>query len=341
MELTQKGEPMPEGSPLVSVVIPCRNEERFIKSCLDSVTAQDYPRDRLEILVIDGMSEDGTRAIVAEYSRQNPLVKLLDNPKRITPCALNIGIKASRGAVIIRMDAHAKYRNDYIAQCVKFLYEYGADNVGGTMITSPQRDTPASRAIVNVLTSRFGVGNSDFRTGISRPKETDTVFGGCYRREVFDRIGYFNENLVRNQDLEFNLRLKRSGGKILMVPEIVSYYYPKAGLGEFWRHNFKDSFWVIYPLKFGVKTFSWRHLAALFFIIGLVLTGILGIFFPLFLRSFLAIAGSYVLASIYFSVTIALKQKEPRFLFLMPVAFACRHISYGLGSLWGAVKVIF
>jgi glycosyltransferase involved in cell wall biosynthesis len=331
---------MPDSLPLVSIVIPCRNEERFIKSCLDSVIDQDYPKDRIEIIIIDGMSEDGTRPIVEQYSQKQAFVKLLVNPDRITPCALNIGIKEAKGEVIIRMDAHAKYKNDYISKCVKYLYEYKADNVGGTMVTLPQQNTISCLAIVSVLTSRFGVGNSDFRTGTRQPKATDTVFGGCYRKDVFDKIGYFNEKLVRNQDLEFNLRLKKSGGKIILVPEIVSYYYPKPSLGEFFKHNFKDSFWVIYPLKFGIKTFSWRHLAALFFILGLLITGIAGVFFPVFLWLFLAVSGSYLLASICFSANIACQNKDIRYLFIMPVAFANRHISYGLGSVWGAIKII-
>ena len=300
--------------PFVSIIIPCRNEEKFIGKCLDSILAQDYPKDRLEVLVVDGMSEDGTREIVERYtdmslrarslachceqseaiSARDKLrnlgiatslpalamtLKLLNNPKKVTPCALNIGIKNAKGEIILWMSAHSRYEKDYISKCVKYLKEYDADNVGGVMITLPRDNAFIGKAIATVLSHPFGVGNSVFRTGAKEPKWVDTVFGGCYKKEVFDKIGLFNESLVRSQDMEFNLRLKKTGGKILLAPDIVSYYYPKSNLKDFFIHNFEDGSWVTYPLKFGIKAFSWRHLIPLFFILGLVGTGILGIFF--------------------------------------------------------------
>ena len=315
--------------PFVSIIIPCRNEEKFIGKCLDSIIAQDYPKDRLEVLVVDGMSEDGTREIIEQFKTMKPrrgpigtisardklrnlgiatslpalamTLKLLNNPKKVTPCALNIGIKNAKGEIILWMSAHSRYEKDYISKCVKYLKEYDADNVGGVMITLPRDNAFIGKAIATVLSHPFGVGNSVFRTGAKEPKWVDTVFGGCYKKEVFDKIGLFNESLVRSQDMEFNLRLKKTGGKILLAPDIVSYYYPKSNLKDFFIHNFEDGSWVTYPLKFGIKAFSWRHLIPLFFILGLVGTGILGIFFSPLLWLFLFVLSSYLLVNLYHS----------------------------------------
>ena len=207
------------------------------------------------------------------------------------------------------------------------------------MITLPAKNTLVAKVIAISLSSRFGAA-SDFRVGSNTVKEVDTVFGGCYKREVFDKIGLFNENLVRSQDMEFNLRLKRAGGKILLVPDIVSYYYPKSNLKDFFLHNIKDGIWAIYPLKFVKMPFKLRHYIPLIFVSGLLGTGLLAIFFPTFFWLFLIAVGLYFLANIYFSIQIIGKEKDIRFLFLMPLAFATRHIGYGLGSVWGLIKLI-
>jgi glycosyltransferase involved in cell wall biosynthesis len=192
----------------VSIIIPCRNEEKYIGKCLDTLLKQDYPKDDLEILVVDGASEDNTKEIVKGYSQKYPFIRLLDNPKKYTPFGLNIGIKLSKGKIIIRTDAHSGYEKDYVSKCVKYLDEYKADNVGGGIKTLPAQNTIQAKAIAIVLSHHFGVGGAVFRKGAQKLVEVDTVFGGCYKKDVFDKIGYFNENLFRTQDLEFNMRLK-------------------------------------------------------------------------------------------------------------------------------------
>jgi len=333
-----------ENLPLVSVIIPCRNEAKFIANCLESILKQSYPKDKMEILVIDGMSGDKTREIIEKLKAKNEKlkIKVLDNPKKFTPFALNIGIKNSKGEIIIRLDAHATYIKDYILKCIKYLKEYNADNVGGVWKIMPRETTLINKSICLASSSVFGAGNAYYRMGYSKGlKWVDTVFGGCYRREVFDKIGLFNENLVRSQDMEFNLRLKKAGGKILLVPDIIAYYYPKSNFKEFFVHNFKDGIWAIYPLKFVKIPLCLRHYIPFIFILSLLGTGLLGIFFPIFFWLFLFIFGSYFLVANYFSVKISTKEKDIRFLFLMPVAFACRHIGYGLGSIWGLIKIFF
>ncbi len=323
----------------VSIIVPCRNEEKFIAKCLDSIILQDFPKDKLEILVIDGMSENGTREVLKKYQENYPFIKILDNPKKITPSALNIGIKNSKGKIIIRMDSHADYKKDYISKCVRYLKKYNADNVGGIIKTLPAKNTIIAKAIAFSLSHPFGAGGSQFRVGVEKPKRVDTVFGGCYKKEVFKKIGLFNEKLVRSQDMEFNLRLKKTGGKILLVPDIISYYYPKSNLKDFFIHNIKDGIWAIYPLKFVKLPLRLRHYIPLLFVLSLLGVGLLGIFFPIFFWLFISIICLYLLAAIYFSTKTAIKEKEVGFLFILPAVFAVRHIGYGLGSGWGLIKL--
>ena len=172
----------------VSVIIPCRNEEKFISKCLDSLIKQNCSKENLEILVIDGMSEDRTRELVAQFSERHSFIKLLENPKKITPAALNIGIESAQGGIIIRMDAHSVYREDYIANCVKYLNEYDADNVGGVLITVPAKNTMTAKAITFALSCPFGRGNAHYRKGCSEGiKWVDTVLAAATAKKSLKR----------------------------------------------------------------------------------------------------------------------------------------------------------
>ncbi len=320
---------------VVSIIIPCRNEEKFIERCLNSIIFQDYPKDKMEVLVIDGASQDETRKIISE---KFPSVKILNNSNKFTPFGLNIGIKEAQGKFIVRMDAHAEYPPDYISKCVKFSEGSGADNVGGLIKTLPAKNTMAALAIAKVLSHRFGAAGSYFRTGVLKARFVDTVFGGCYKKEVFEKLGYFNEKLRRSQDIEFNKRLKKAGGKILLQPEISATYYPQARLSDFFKHNFEDGVWAIYPLKFGVRIFSFRHLIPLFFVLGMLGSLILGLFFFWAKITFILIFGLYLLLNLFFSFSIVFKEGL-NYLIYLPLAFFSRHFGYGLGSLWGFVKI--
>jgi glycosyltransferase involved in cell wall biosynthesis len=327
--------------PLVSIIIPCRNEEMFIGNCIDSILANDYPKDKIEVLVIDGMSEDKSKEIVGAYSKQYKFIRIIDNPQRITPCAFNTGIRNSYGEIIMIMGSHSTYRNDYISKCVQYLNEFDADNVGGIIVTLPRDDTFIGRAVTAALSSRFGVGGSTFRTGAKEPRWVDTVFGGCYKRNVFEKVGFFNENLVSTQDMEFNLRLKRAGGKILLVPEIVSYYYTRSDLISFCKNNFRNGFWTIYPFKFTTTMpVSWRHLVPLTFVSSLIGSALLSTVVTHFVLLFITILGLYVLANLAASFQIARRERDPRYFILMPFLFGILHFAYGLGSLWGVFKIL-
>lgn len=325
----------------VSVIIPCRNEERSIRECLDSLLMNDYPHDSLEILVVDGMSEDSTRNIVESYISKYPFLRFLENPKKIAASALNIGIRSAIGEVILRADAHARYEKDYISKCVVALSRYGADNTGGIIRTLPREDSLVGRTIAEVYSHSFGVGGSYFRTGSSEVREADTVAFGCWPKRVFEKVGFFDERLARSQDIEFNLRLKKAGGKIILVSDIVSYYYAPATLWGMVKHRFRDGIWVTYPLKFGIRAFRLRHLIPLFFVLGLVVLIISSLVFGPIWWVFIFFSGLYFSVAVLVSFRRAIEKKKPEFIFLLPVCFFLVHVSYGLGSLVGFLKILW
>lgn len=326
--------------PFVSVIVPTRNESLFIANCLDSILIQTYPNQRFEVLVVDGMSEDGTAKIVASYTKKYDHIKMLENPKRITACALNIGIKTAKGSIIIWMSSHNRYEKNYILHSVTFSRKYEADNVGGAIITLPRNDTIIGKAIVACLGHPFGVGNSFFRIRSNKPKWVDTVFGGCYKREIFNKIGMFNEGLVRGQDIEFNLRLKKAGGRTLLTPDIVSYYYARSDMKSFWKHNWSNGVWAILPFLYSsIMPVSWRHLVPVVFVISLIGSAILGLVSTLFFRLFLVIVAAYTFANLAASSQIAFRQRDFRYFGVMPYVFVLLHVAYGLGSVWGTLKV--
>ncbi|MDD5354798.1 MAG: glycosyltransferase family 2 protein, partial [bacterium] len=245
------------------------------------------------------------------------------------------------GDIIIRMDAHATFSPDYISRCVQHLQESKADNVGGAMITLPRENTFMGQLIVAVLTSRFGVGNSDFRTETKQPKETDTVFGGCYRKEIFTRIGFFNEKLPRSQDMEFNLRLKKQGGRIILFPDVVSYYYARSDLRSFCRTNFRNGVWVVMPLKYSeIIPVSLRHFIPLLFVLSILAFGFLTVIDYCFAWVLAGLLALYLAAALYFSFRIAVNRKDWRYLLTLPLMFLSLHVLYGLGSFWALLQCL-
>jgi glycosyltransferase involved in cell wall biosynthesis len=324
----------------VSVVVPCRNEAATIRNCLLSLASSSYPRERLECLVVDGASTDSTAAIVADLCREHPWIRLLRNPRGITPVSLNLGIRNACGEIILRLDAHATYPPDYVSKCVYYLERFGADNVGGVIRTVPAGDTLIARTLARVLSHPFGIGNSSFRTGVREPREVDTVPFGCFRKSVFQRVGLFHEKLARSQDMEFNVRLKRAKGLIVLVPDIVSNYISRSTLRSFLKHSFQNGIWALYPLKFVRLPFSPRHYAPLIAVLALVGLGAASLFQP---RVALGLASAvllYVLASLCAALQISLRERSPSYLLSAPLAFAGLHLSYGLGSVVGLVRIL-
>lgn len=330
-------------SPFVSLIIPCRNEKHYIARCLASIAAQDYPPQKMEVLIIDGASEDRTKTIAAQFIRKYPFMRILDNQKKIVPSAMNRGIRQAKGEVIMKIDAHAAYPSSYVSSCVANLINLNADNVGGILITKPAHSGMGAKAIARSLSHVFGIGSSPFRKNQTskKPREVDTVAFGCYRRSVFEKIGLYNENLTKSSDMELNIRLKNAGGKIMLAPTIFAYYYADPTFKKFWNHNFIDGVWATYPIKFTRLLLRPRHFIPLAFVAMLFLLLFISPFWRTSFEIFLLMLGAYILASLAASLSIAFKEKNLAYLFLMPLAFAARHFAYGIGSLWGIVKLAF
>lgn len=323
----------------VSIIIPCRNEEKHISKCLDSIIDNDFDKNKIEILLIDGMSEDKTREIINQYAKKYPFIKIYENKNNFTPFALNIAIKNAKGEIIIRMDAHATYERKYISKCIKYLDEYGADDIGGIWKIIPQKNTFIGNVISLTQSNFFGVGNASYRFATGKPIWVDTVPYFCVRKEIFKRIGLFNENLIRGQDMEFNLRLKKAGGKILLVPDIISYYYVRSDLKSFIGHSFKNGVWAILPLKFTkIMPVSLRHLIPLFFVSTILLTLVISYFLPFAVTVLFLTIIFYFLCAALFSINTLFNKGLMYFLFL-PIIFFLLHFSYGLGSVWGIVNL--
>jgi len=325
--------------PFVSIIIPCRNEERFIGPCLESVLANDYPPDRLEVLVVDGMSEDRTRAIVQDHGARHDRVKLLDNPKRITPTALNIGIAHAKGQVVMRMDAHSHYPRNYVSGLIAWQEKTGADNVGGVWTTLPASDTWMAQAIAIGLSHPFGVGNAHFRIGVREPRLVDTVPFGCYRRDVFDRIGVFDEELVRNQDDEFNLRLIRHGGKILLVPDVTSCYYARDSLPKLARMYYQYGYFKPLVLRKVRGILTVRQIIPPLFILALIVSGAMAPFFSAMRIVTAFVVAVYLIAVVGCSSTVAF-ERGLRYAPALCAVFAVMHVSYGVGFLRGVAEFL-
>lgn len=335
----EPGENKRESTSIVSVVVPMRNEELYIAECLRSIVEQDYPKDSLEILVVDGLSDDRSREIVEEFGEKHPLIKLLDNPRRIVPTAMNIGIKEARGEVIIRVDGHCRLAPDYVSQCIRHLKETGAACVGGAIENIGQ--TSMAQAISLAMSSLFGVGDAYFRHGQQQKERyVDTLAFGAYKREVFDCIGLFDEELVRNQDYELNYRLRQAGGKILLTPTIKSRYYTRSSLRTLWNQYFQYGFWKARMLRKHPRSVRIRQLVAPLFVLTLLISGALSVVSNLAAWVFALVAASYLSLSLAFSVSIAAR-REWRHLPVLPLVFACLHLSWGLGFLYGLVWLTF
>lgn len=325
-----------DGYPFVTVVLPVRNEEGRIARTLEAVCTQEYPRDRVEILVVDGESADGTTEIVSRITERDPRVRLLNNPARIVPPGLNLALRVARGDVIVRVDGHCVVPPDYVRTCVEMLRDGPADCAGGPQCAIG--DNFVTRAIALAMSTRFGVGGgASFRSsgGGTTPREVDHLPYGAWRREVFDTIGGFDEELVRNQDDEFSDRLRRAGGRILLHPRLVVRYWSRATLLRLWRQYYEYGFWKVRVIqKRGGRPSSPRHLAPAALVLALAGAALaslaarrwepLALFLAVYL-AFLAVA----------TLVVALQRRDPAAV-LMPAAMATLQVAYGAGFLMGA-----
>lgn len=326
---------------MLSVIVPIYNEEKYIAKCLDSILKQDYPKDDLEVLFVDGMSTDKTREIIAGYLPQCPYLRVLDNPNKIVPYAMNKGISEAKGEIIMRLDAHATYENNYFSAIVRRLIEYDAENVGCVCKTDVLNKTPKTLAIREVLSNKFGVGNSAFRTGIDGVQEVDTVPFGCWPRRVFEKYGLYNTKLVRNQDIELSKRIINGGGKIIIIPDTYCTYMARETYKGLAKNNFGNGKWNILTVYYtnNMKSLSLRHFIPLLFVLGLIVPSLVGIFWhpALLLSAFVLLMYIIALGSVSMKLAI---DKSLNFGYLL-WSFIVLHCSYGWGSLVGLVSLPF
>jgi len=324
-------------NPLVSIIIPCLNEEDYIEGCLSSILNQNYPLENLQILVVDGGSTDQTKNILQELSVNSENIKILHNPKKITPISLNIGLSKSKGDYICILGAHSILDRNFIANGVKELASSQAMMVGGPV--THRGHNLMGRAIALAMQSPFGVGNSVFRTG-SKKQFVDTAAFGLYRKEIFQLIGKFDESLVRNQDFELNQRIVLAGYPILFSPTIRSTYFTRNTLVPLFKQYFQYGYWKVQVIRKNMKTFKLRYQAPLLFIFLLFFLSIGSGISPQIWIVFKALMVTYLVIALFFSFH-ATRWKNYLLIFFIPFVFLILHLSFGLGLCSGILPVLF
>jgi succinoglycan biosynthesis protein ExoA len=352
---------MPNHSLQVSVLLPVRNEAPFIAACLDSILRQDFPPENIEILVIDGDSGDDTRSIVEDYRKKHPQIRLIDNPGKIVTKGLNAGLAQANSRLIVRCDAHALYAGDYVSSCVAVSQETGAANVGGHMRALPSNGGLVANAIAIAHYSPFGLGGGRFHDLTQEEGEVETVWLGCYKKEVFEKVGTFTEALFRSEDIDMNQRLRRAGFRIFLSPRIKAWYFCRPTIGALFHQRFLDGRGVVQTLGVNAGAVRPRHLIPLAattlsvaLVVGIGLGIVLNI--PWLLKTSaatLAIAGcAWVFGALWFSIA-AFRQTDAinahitnmrhtikkSAAALLPLVFAVLHCSYGMGSLLELLKL--
>ena len=321
--------------PSVSLILPVRNERDYIARCLDAVVAQDYPAELLEIIIADGMSDDGTREVIRRYQQRRHNIILIDNPERIASTALNRAIRKSVGEIIIRVDGHCEIAADYVSRCAAHLHESGVDGVGGPITTVGQ--TPIAQAIAVAMSSKFGVGDSGFRVLKDETRLVDTIAFPAYRREVVERAGLYDEELIRNQDDEYNYRLRSLGARLLLAADVRSTYYSRSSLRSLWRQYFQYGYWKVRVLQKLPREMQLRQFVPPLFVATL-LAGVLLLPFGAVGMVLLVIPASmHLAANLIASFATGAKNGWLTVLLLPPV-FLILHISYGAGFLTGLVR---
>lgn len=320
----------------VSIIMAVRNEAAFIRRSLGAALAQGYPNEHLEIIVADGMSTDATRDILTEIAGDHHNLRIIENPGKIVAAGLNEALRVAGGDIIVRVDGHTVIDADYVRECVAALQATAADNVGGRM--NAVGDTSFGRAVAAATSSRFGVGGARFHYSESE-EWVDTVYLGAWRREVFQRVGTFDEEMVRNQDDEFNYRLRAHGGKILLNPTIRSEYYNRSTPWKLWQQYFQYGFWKVRVLQKHPRQMQPRQLIPGLGILALILLLLAA---PIVSLSKFLILGSaliYLIANLSASVLAATRSRcSLTVLPSIPLAFAIIHIAYGCGFLVGLIR---
>ena len=328
--------------PRVSIIIPCYNEQNTIRPLLEALREQTFPLAEMEVIVSDGMSTDGTRAAIAGFQKDFPdlNVSVVENARRSIPSAVNRAIRSSRGDIIVRLDAHSRPYPDYVEKCVKAHEENRGDNVGGVWEIHPGAQTWMARSIAVAAAHPLGVGDALYRH-TKQAAEVDTVPFGSFNRTLIDRVGFFDETLLTNEDYEFNARVRKAGGRIWLDPSIRSIYFARSTLLELARQYWRYGYWKWRMLRRYPDTLRWRQALPPLFVLSLMGLVFLSVFFPL---------SAYLLAGellIYFFVFIlagiraALRLGASFLVIGLPLAIPVMHLTWGCGLIWSMLSSSF
>jgi len=326
----------------VSVVVPCYNEQATIRLLLDALREQTFPRADMEIVIADGMSMDRTRDKISAFQKDHPEmdIRVVDNPLRTIPAAVNRAIKSSHGEIIVRLDAHSRPYPDYVERCVTALEEDRGDNVGGVWVIQPGADTWIARSIAVAAAHPLGVGDALYRHA-KHAAEVDTVPFGSFKRELIDRIGYFDETLLTNEDYEFNVRIRNAGGRIWLDPSIRSIYFARSSLKELIKQYWRYGFWKWRMLRRYTNTLRWRQALPPLFVLSVIILAFTSFFVSL---AGLVLTGElivYLLTLILVGLQVGIYERKPYLLPGLTLAISVMHISWGSGFLWSILTSRF
>lgn len=327
--------------PLVSIIVPCYNEQATIRLLLEAVRRQTIPASDMEVVIADGLSTDRTRDEVASFQHAYPdlVVRVVDNPKRHIPAALNYALAAAQGQYIIRLDAHSVPAPDYVERCLESLAANRAENVGGVWEIRPQGSGLVKRAIAVAAALPLGVGDARYRY-TTEAGYVDTVPFGSFRREIFDRLGVFDERLLSNEDYEFNARIRQAGGRVWLDPRIRSTYFARADLAALARQYWRYGYWKLRMLQRYPATLRWRQGLPPLFVLSLLGLVILSLVWPAARLLLAAELALYMLVLLAGALITAFRRRDPALVIGVPPAIAVMHLSWGAGFLWSLVTLL-
>ncbi|HEX7434161.1 MAG TPA: glycosyltransferase family 2 protein [Anaerolineaceae bacterium] len=325
--------------PLVSIIVPCYNEETTIRLLLEAIFQQTYPRTAMEVLIADGLSTDQTRSKVTAFqiNHAQPPITIIDNPKRIIPSALNVALEASHGEIIVRLDAHSMPDETYISRCVEALEQHKGDNIGGVWEIRPGGTGWQASAIAAAAAHPLGVGDALYRY-THTAGSVDTVPFGAFRKDLIHAIGPFDETLLTNEDYEFNVRVRQHGGRVWLDPAIRSVYFARSTLAALAQQYWRYGYWKSRMLRRYPKTLRWRQALPPVFVLSLLVLALLAPWSGLARWLLLAEGSLYLLILLAAATQIVYRHKDVTNLIGAPLAMATMHLAWGSGFLWSLLK---
>jgi succinoglycan biosynthesis protein ExoA len=326
-------------NPLVSIIIPCYNEEATIRLLLEALLQQTYPRARMEVVIADGLSTDRTREEVAAFQKEHPDLSLLvvDNPQRIIPAGLNVALASARGEIVVRLDGHCVPHPDYVARCVSDLTQGLGDNVGGVWEIHPGGDGWVAQAIAIAAAHPLGVGDALYRFA-TQASAVETVPFGAFYRALVGRVGPFDETLLVNEDYEFNARVRLAGGRIWLDPAIRSVYFARAKLGALAKQYWRYGYWKLRMLRRYPATIRWRQALPPLFVLSLLALALLSPWQRLARLGLVVEVAFYGLVLLLAGVQLAVRQKNPALSIGIPLGIATMHLAWGSGFIWSLMS---